>query len=76
MIKEEVKEDDNKLRDFVDNMVSFKNDDTEIQAVMGLSKDLDKAKEKLTSIGQLLNDSKEQIIMPNKSMETTRKDQS
>eukprot|EP00972_Heterocapsa_arctica_P101816 15001564-Heterocapsa_arctica.AAC.1 len=69
MIKEEVKEEDNELRDLVDDMVLFKEEDTEIQAVTGLSNDLDKAKEKPTSIGHVLNDTKEQIRMPTKFMD-------
>eukprot|EP00972_Heterocapsa_arctica_P060141 8871458-Heterocapsa_arctica.AAC.1 len=44
-------------------MVLFKEGDTEEEAVSGLYKD---AKDKLTSIGQVLNDKKEQISVQSK----------
>eukprot|EP00972_Heterocapsa_arctica_P068577 10132696-Heterocapsa_arctica.AAC.1 len=50
-------------------MVLFKEDETEIQTVDGLNSDLNNAKQKLTKIGQVVNDSKEQTFMPNKNME-------
>eukprot|EP00972_Heterocapsa_arctica_P113116 16435411-Heterocapsa_arctica.AAC.1 len=52
MIKYDVKDDDNELRDNVDDMVLFKEGDTEGEAISGLYKDLMEAKNKLTSIGQ------------------------
>eukprot|EP00972_Heterocapsa_arctica_P107467 15830827-Heterocapsa_arctica.AAC.1 len=60
MIKVKVKEEDQGLRDFVDVMVLFREDPTETQAVLGIEKDLNRTKERLTSIGQVLSDSKEQ----------------
>eukprot|EP00972_Heterocapsa_arctica_P032907 4841935-Heterocapsa_arctica.AAC.1 len=42
-------------------MVLFKEGDTE-EAISGLYKDLMDAKDKLTSIGQVLNDEKEHIV--------------
>eukprot|EP00972_Heterocapsa_arctica_P010638 1561073-Heterocapsa_arctica.AAC.1 len=44
-------------------MVLFKEGDTEEEAVSGLYKDLMEAKDKLTSIGQVLNDKKELIFL-------------
>eukprot|EP00972_Heterocapsa_arctica_P056065 8269503-Heterocapsa_arctica.AAC.1 len=52
MIKYDVKDDDNELRDYVDDMVPFKEGDTEGEAISGLYKDLTEAKDKLSSIGQ------------------------
>eukprot|EP00972_Heterocapsa_arctica_P060805 8969970-Heterocapsa_arctica.AAC.1 len=52
MIKEGVEDDDNELRDYVDDMVLFKEGDTEEEAISGLYKDLMKAKDKLIKIGQ------------------------
>eukprot|EP00972_Heterocapsa_arctica_P031307 4609430-Heterocapsa_arctica.AAC.1 len=69
MIKEDVKEEGNELIHVVDDMVLLKESDTEIGAVEGIMKDLDNTKGRLTDIGQRLNDSKEQIVVPNKSME-------
>eukprot|EP00972_Heterocapsa_arctica_P110906 16331936-Heterocapsa_arctica.AAC.1 len=69
MIKHDVKDDDNELRDYVDDMVLFKEGDTEEEAVSGLYKDLMEAKEKLTSIGQVLNDNNEHIFVQNKTGE-------
>eukprot|EP00972_Heterocapsa_arctica_P055439 8179337-Heterocapsa_arctica.AAC.1 len=52
-------------------MVLFKEGDTEEEeeAVSGLYKDLVEAKDKFTSIGQVLNDKKEQIFVQNKTGE-------
>eukprot|EP00972_Heterocapsa_arctica_P090981 13424019-Heterocapsa_arctica.AAC.2 len=57
------------LRDFVDDMVLFREDPTEAQAVIGIMDDLERTKGRLTSIGQVLNDSKEQVFMPNTYIE-------
>eukprot|EP00972_Heterocapsa_arctica_P106922 15749734-Heterocapsa_arctica.AAC.1 len=62
MIKYDVKDDDNELRYYVDDMVLFKEGDTEEEAISGLYKDLMEAKDKLTSIGQVLNNKKEHIL--------------
>ena len=62
MIKQGVKDDDNELRDYVDDMVLFKEGDTEEEAVSGLYKDLMEAKDKFTSIGQVLNDKKKKYL--------------
>eukprot|EP00972_Heterocapsa_arctica_P024753 3651540-Heterocapsa_arctica.AAC.1 len=51
-IKQEVKDEGNELRDYVDDMVLFKEGDTEEETISGLYKDLMEAKDKLTSIGQ------------------------
>eukprot|EP00972_Heterocapsa_arctica_P058292 8600125-Heterocapsa_arctica.AAC.1 len=51
MIKVEVKEEEKELRDFVD-MVLFRGDPTETQAVIIILDDLDTSKGRLTSIGQ------------------------
>eukprot|EP00972_Heterocapsa_arctica_P005229 775432-Heterocapsa_arctica.AAC.1 len=48
-------------------MVLFKEEETEEQTMTGLQADLTAAKRKLTTIGQGLNDGKEQIFVPNKS---------
>ncbi len=69
MIKHDVKDDGNELRDYVDDMVLFKEGDTEEEAVSGLYKDLMEAKDKLTSIGQVLNDRKESIFVQSKTGE-------
>eukprot|EP00972_Heterocapsa_arctica_P068368 10101801-Heterocapsa_arctica.AAC.1 len=50
-------------------MVLFKEGDTEEEAVSGLYKDLMEAKDKLTSIGQVLNDKKEKIFVQSKTGE-------
>eukprot|EP00972_Heterocapsa_arctica_P064412 9506037-Heterocapsa_arctica.AAC.1 len=50
-------------------MVLFKEGDTEEEAVSGLYKDLMEAKEKMTSIGQVLNDKKEHFFVRNKTGE-------
>eukprot|EP00972_Heterocapsa_arctica_P115421 16447640-Heterocapsa_arctica.AAC.1 len=50
-------------------MVLFKEDEPELITGTGLDTDLKEANAKLTNIGQELNDSKEQICMPNKSTE-------
>eukprot|EP00972_Heterocapsa_arctica_P014496 2133336-Heterocapsa_arctica.AAC.1 len=48
MIKEDVKDENNELRDYVDDMVLFKEGDTEEEAIRGLYKYLTEAKQKLT----------------------------
>eukprot|EP00972_Heterocapsa_arctica_P031735 4675311-Heterocapsa_arctica.AAC.1 len=63
MIKGDVKDENNELRDYVDDMVLFKEGDTEEEAIRGLYKDLNEANKKLTDIGQVLNDKKEQIFV-------------
>eukprot|EP00972_Heterocapsa_arctica_P009271 1366491-Heterocapsa_arctica.AAC.1 len=63
MIKEDVKDENNELRYYVDDMVVFKEGDTEEEAIKGLYKDLTEAKQKLTDIGQVLNDKKEQMFV-------------
>eukprot|EP00972_Heterocapsa_arctica_P059732 8808973-Heterocapsa_arctica.AAC.1 len=62
MIKEDVKDENNELRDYVDEMVLFKEGDTDEEAIRGLYQDLTEAKQKLKDIGQVLNDKKEQIF--------------
>eukprot|EP00972_Heterocapsa_arctica_P069183 10222409-Heterocapsa_arctica.AAC.1 len=69
MIKHDVKDDDNELRDYVDDMVLFKEGDTGEEAVSGLYKDLMEAKDTFTNIGQVLNDKKEQIFLQSKTGE-------
>eukprot|EP00972_Heterocapsa_arctica_P054776 8073791-Heterocapsa_arctica.AAC.1 len=68
MIKVEVKEEEKGLSDFVDDMVLFREDPTDTQAVVGIVDDLEGTKGRLTSIGQVLNDSKEQVFMPSRSI--------
>eukprot|EP00972_Heterocapsa_arctica_P004438 659409-Heterocapsa_arctica.AAC.1 len=51
MIKEDVKDETNELRDYVDDMVLFK----------------EEAEQKLTDIGQVLNDKKEQVFVQSKT---------
>eukprot|EP00972_Heterocapsa_arctica_P053027 7807671-Heterocapsa_arctica.AAC.1 len=50
-------------------MVLFKEGDTEEEGISGLYKDLIEAKNKLTEIGQVLNDKKEQIVVQSKTGE-------
>eukprot|EP00972_Heterocapsa_arctica_P068896 10179362-Heterocapsa_arctica.AAC.1 len=69
MIKHDVKDEDNELRGYVDDMVIFEEGDTEEEAISGLYKDLMEANNKLTSIGQVLNDKKEQLFVHNKTGE-------
>eukprot|EP00972_Heterocapsa_arctica_P052185 7675455-Heterocapsa_arctica.AAC.1 len=69
MIKEDVKDENNELRCFVEDMVLFKEGDTEEQAIVGLHKDLTDAKRKLTDIGQVLNDKKEHTLVQSKTVE-------
>eukprot|EP00972_Heterocapsa_arctica_P029182 4291267-Heterocapsa_arctica.AAC.1 len=69
MIKQDVKYEKNELRDYVDDMVRFKEGDTEEESISGLYKDLMEAKSKLTEIGQVLNDKKEQIFVQSKTGE-------
>eukprot|EP00972_Heterocapsa_arctica_P045939 6778830-Heterocapsa_arctica.AAC.1 len=56
MIKEDVKYENNELRDYVDDMLLFKEGDTEEEAISGLYNDFMEAKSKFTEIGQVLND--------------------
>eukprot|EP00972_Heterocapsa_arctica_P097305 14356340-Heterocapsa_arctica.AAC.1 len=56
MIKEDVKDENNELIHKVDDIVVFKEGDTEEEAIRGLYNDLTEAKQKLTDIGQVLND--------------------
>eukprot|EP00972_Heterocapsa_arctica_P014147 2083790-Heterocapsa_arctica.AAC.1 len=58
MIKQGVKDENNELRYYVDDMVLFKEGDPEEEAISGLYKDFIEAKHKLTEIGQVLNDKK------------------
>eukprot|EP00972_Heterocapsa_arctica_P101291 14929751-Heterocapsa_arctica.AAC.1 len=67
MIKEDVKDENNELRDYVDDMVLFREGDTEEEAISGLYKDLVEAKDKLTETGQVLNDKKCQILVQSKT---------
>eukprot|EP00972_Heterocapsa_arctica_P003384 505018-Heterocapsa_arctica.AAC.1 len=66
---EDVKEEGKEVRYFVDDMVLFKESVTEIGAIEGIIHDLDNTKGRLTAIGQRLNNGKEQIFVPYKSME-------
>eukprot|EP00972_Heterocapsa_arctica_P090436 13340221-Heterocapsa_arctica.AAC.1 len=50
-------------------MVLFKEGDTEEEAISGLYNDLVEAKSKLTQIGQVLNDKKEQLFVQSKTGE-------
>eukprot|EP00972_Heterocapsa_arctica_P057233 8445119-Heterocapsa_arctica.AAC.1 len=52
MIKEELKDENNELRDYVDDMVMFKDGDTEEEAISGHYKDVMEGKNKLTELGQ------------------------
>eukprot|EP00972_Heterocapsa_arctica_P029184 4291574-Heterocapsa_arctica.AAC.1 len=52
LIKQKVNDDDNELRDYVDDMVLFKEGDAEEESIKGLYSDLIQAKEKLTAAGQ------------------------
>eukprot|EP00972_Heterocapsa_arctica_P062760 9257156-Heterocapsa_arctica.AAC.1 len=69
MIKEDVNEEGNELIHFVDDMVLFKEYDTEVAAVEGIIQDVDDTNGRLTDIGQRLNDGKEEIFVPFKSMD-------
>eukprot|EP00972_Heterocapsa_arctica_P081753 12048587-Heterocapsa_arctica.AAC.1 len=69
MIKQDVKDENNELRDYVDDMVLFKEKDTEEEAISGLYKDLIEAEHKFTEIGQVLNDNKEHIFVQSKTVE-------
>eukprot|EP00972_Heterocapsa_arctica_P020524 3026611-Heterocapsa_arctica.AAC.1 len=69
MIKQDVKYYNNELRDYADDMVLFKEGDTEQEAISRLYKDLMEAKSKLTEIGQVLNDKKEHIVVQSKTGE-------
>eukprot|EP00972_Heterocapsa_arctica_P056511 8339721-Heterocapsa_arctica.AAC.1 len=50
-------------------MALFKEGDVEEEAISGLYKDLMEAKKRLTEIGQVLNDQKEQIFVQSKTGE-------
>eukprot|EP00972_Heterocapsa_arctica_P047738 7041555-Heterocapsa_arctica.AAC.1 len=52
MIKQDVKDENNEFRDYVDDMVLLKAGDTEEEAISGLYKDFIEAENKLTAIGQ------------------------
>eukprot|EP00972_Heterocapsa_arctica_P107858 15885458-Heterocapsa_arctica.AAC.1 len=52
-------------------MVLFKEGDTKAEAISGLYKDLIEAKNKLTEIGQVLNDKKEHIVVQSKTGQKT-----
>eukprot|EP00972_Heterocapsa_arctica_P110898 16331242-Heterocapsa_arctica.AAC.1 len=69
MTKEDVKDENNELRDYVDDMVMFKEGDTEEEAIRGLSKHLTEAKQKLTDTGHVLNNKKEHIFVQSKTGE-------
>eukprot|EP00972_Heterocapsa_arctica_P016047 2366061-Heterocapsa_arctica.AAC.1 len=69
MIKQDVKHDNNKLSYYVDDMVLFKEGDTEEEAISKLYKYLIEAKNTSTEIGQVLNDKKEQIFVQSKTGE-------
>eukprot|EP00972_Heterocapsa_arctica_P038460 5665658-Heterocapsa_arctica.AAC.1 len=69
MIKEDVKEENNELIYIVDDMVLFKEGDTEEPAIVGLHKDLTDAIQKPTDIGQVLNDKKEHIVVQSRTSE-------
>eukprot|EP00972_Heterocapsa_arctica_P047095 6948686-Heterocapsa_arctica.AAC.1 len=51
------------------DMVLFKEGDTEEEAIGGLYTDLTEAKQKLTDLGQVLNDQKEHIFVQSKTGE-------
>eukprot|EP00972_Heterocapsa_arctica_P042866 6320694-Heterocapsa_arctica.AAC.1 len=67
MIKEDVKDENNEWIYYVDDMVLFKEGDTEEEAISGLYKDLTEAKHKFTYIGQVLNDNQEHIFVQSKT---------
>ncbi len=67
MIKEQVKDEGNELRDYVDDMVIFKEGDTEEQTMEGLYQDLMAAKHKLSTVRQVMNDGG---LLPNKEGKT------
>eukprot|EP00972_Heterocapsa_arctica_P048106 7095098-Heterocapsa_arctica.AAC.1 len=69
MIKQDVKYYNNELRDYVDDMVLFKEGDAEEEAISGLYKHLMEAKKKLTGICQVLNNKKEHIFVQSKTGE-------
>eukprot|EP00972_Heterocapsa_arctica_P073861 10903681-Heterocapsa_arctica.AAC.1 len=69
MIKQDVKDDNNELRDYVDDMVLFKEGDTEEEAISGLYKYFIEATSKLTDIGQVLNYKKDYILVQSKTGE-------
>ena len=69
-IKVDVKEEGKELRDFVDDMVLFKETANETDTVNGIIEDLANTKARLRAIGQRLNDNKEQIFVPFESTAT------
>eukprot|EP00972_Heterocapsa_arctica_P108741 16011318-Heterocapsa_arctica.AAC.1 len=69
MIKEEVNYDGHELTYVVDAMVLLTKE-AEEQTIIGLHTDLTAAKQKLTNIGQVLNDGEEQIFVQHKSSNT------
>eukprot|EP00972_Heterocapsa_arctica_P054765 8072235-Heterocapsa_arctica.AAC.1 len=69
MIKKDVKGENNELRDYDDDMVLFKEGDTEEEAIRGIDKALTEAKQRLTDIGPVLNDKKELIFVQSKTGE-------
>eukprot|EP00972_Heterocapsa_arctica_P100008 14747833-Heterocapsa_arctica.AAC.1 len=69
MIKQDVKDDNHELRDHLDDMVLFKEGDTEEEAISGLCKYLMEAKSKLTGIGQVLNDKTDHFFVQSKTGE-------
>eukprot|EP00972_Heterocapsa_arctica_P073122 10800235-Heterocapsa_arctica.AAC.1 len=75
MIKQHVTYENNELRYDVDDIVLFEECDTE-EAIRGLFKGLTEAKQKLTDIGQVLNDKKEHISVQSKTGYTLASDQS
>eukprot|EP00972_Heterocapsa_arctica_P115568 16448459-Heterocapsa_arctica.AAC.1 len=66
MVKQDVKYENNELIYYVDDMVLFKEGDTEEEAISGLFKHLMKTTNKWTEIGQVLNDKQEQIFVQSK----------
>eukprot|EP00972_Heterocapsa_arctica_P014416 2121042-Heterocapsa_arctica.AAC.1 len=70
MIKQDVKDENNELRYYVDDMALFKEGDAEEEAISGLYKDLIEAKNKLTEIGQVLKDKpKDRVFVQSKTGE-------
>eukprot|EP00972_Heterocapsa_arctica_P093531 13795860-Heterocapsa_arctica.AAC.1 len=69
MIKQDVKDETNELIYYVDDMVLFKEGDTEEESISGLYKDLIESNNKFTEIVQVLNDKKERIFVQSKTGE-------
>ena len=57
-----------KLRDFVDDMVLFKETPNEEDTVEEIIEELNSTKARTRAIGQILNDAKEQIFVPFQSV--------